>query len=554
MNSKNQLLRRLERGFRIALISLLVLSFLATSPAHAVDLPNLTIVDGDFALTGGNLVPLETGRTYTIIVKNIGDGATTGPATVVFSELVGPPPATAGLTVTAISGTGWDCISLTCTRSDVLDSQASYPTITVTVTVLVGALPSITNRAVVSGGGADDDPNNNTRDVTSTVNAKADLIITGYQLLDMTKTNVITEPTPNETFWVRMTIENQGGAGTSDFYPGVFLDDSLNYGFDHDTAGVSLPPGYPVVLTLGELTDYQGYRTTTAGCRYYDPNNQVTGDDVVTERGNYHPSAYLPGLPAGSTANYDVEIAYPEADYGDPIYDNIRTGLPGGSFTIYLYADPNCLIDEVTETNNSYTNPISFNIGTVGPTVRTMHPSIGSQDGWVLESTENSEAGGTTNSTDIVLIVGDTASDRQYRSILSFDTSSLPDNAVITQASLSLRINAILGGGNPLKIFNYFKIDVRKGLFGASSLAAQDFQLNPTVTAGPVGALNRGGWYYIDIKTSKVGINPAGLTQIRVRYSLGDNDNGIENIFKFYSGNYSIAKLRPQLSVWYYVP
>ena len=240
---------------------------------------------------------------------------------------------------------------------------------------------------------------------------------------------------------------------------------------------------------------------------------------------------------------------------GSPAYFPLNTGSPA----INTGSNAVCIATPVNnQSQNSVSRPQGVNceIGSYElPTpIRVIIPSNGTQDGWVRESTENSEMGGTVNASDTVLIVGDDASDRQYRSMLSFDTSSLPDTAIITQASLSLRINAILGGGNPLKMFNYFMADVMTGTFGAPTLAAQDFQLSPTVSAGPLGALNRGGWYYVDLKTSKTGINPAGLTQIRLRYSLGDNDNGIENVFKFYSGNYATVKLRPQLSVWYFVP
>jgi hypothetical protein len=62
----------------------------------------------------------------------------------------------AGLTATAIGGTGWSCIlgTLTCTRSDALGAGASYLAITVTVNVASNATASLTNQASVSGGGS----------------------------------------------------------------------------------------------------------------------------------------------------------------------------------------------------------------------------------------------------------------------------------------------------------------------------------------------------------------------------------------------------------------
>jgi hypothetical protein len=361
MNSKNHFLRLLGLAFRGVFIFLFAMSVFSAAPTRAAGEPDLAI---SMIHNGGNFIPLENGRTYTITVENVGESQTTGTVTMVVTL-------PAGLTATAISGdTDWNCTlgTLTCTSLVTLLNGESYDNITLTVNVLVGATNPQTIEAVVSGGGEVDPTLSNVLYDTP-VDAKADLIITGYQLLNADKSAVITQPNPNEAFWVRMTIQNQGGANTADFYPGVFLDNKPNYGADHDMAGISIPPGYPVTLTLGETTDFQGYKVTGptaqdgAGCLYYDPNNLIdpANTEVIFERGNYHPNDFLPGLPAGTTSTYDVEIVYPEADYQDSIYDNIRTGLPLGSYTFYLYADTGCNVDdEVSETNNSYTNPVTF--------------------------------------------------------------------------------------------------------------------------------------------------------------------------------------------------
>jgi uncharacterized protein (TIGR03437 family) len=78
----------------------------------------------------GNFTQGDTGDIYTLTVTNTGQGPTTG--TVTVTDVL-----PAGLTATAISGTGWTCTlaTLTCTRSDVLAAGASYPVITVTVNV-----------------------------------------------------------------------------------------------------------------------------------------------------------------------------------------------------------------------------------------------------------------------------------------------------------------------------------------------------------------------------------------------------------------------------------
>ena len=62
--------------------------------------------------------------------------------------------------------------------------------------------------------------------------------------------------------------------------------------------------------------------------------------------------------------------------------------------------------------------------------------SIGASDGWMLELSETSMMGGTMNAAATTFILGDDAGNRQYRAILSFNTASLPDAAVIQSAVL----------------------------------------------------------------------------------------------------------------------
>src|SRR5262249_9740723 len=71
------------------------------------------------------------------------------------------PPS--GLTVTAMSGTGWTCTTLpTCVRSDLLSPSASYPPITVTVTVATNATSPQANSISVTTAQNESNPANNT--------------------------------------------------------------------------------------------------------------------------------------------------------------------------------------------------------------------------------------------------------------------------------------------------------------------------------------------------------------------------------------------------------
>jgi hypothetical protein len=182
--------------------------------------------------------------------------------------------------------------------------------------------------------------------------------------------------------------------------------------------------------------------------------------------------------------------------------------------------------------------------------------SLGTQDGWVLESTENSGSGGSSNSTATELNLGDDASDRQYRAILSFNTGpTLPDTAVITSATLKLKKTGTVGGSNPFGSLGSLIADIKAGPFsGNAALQLTDFKAlagknyvakyssaATTWISGPIGSA---GLPYI---------NRTGGTQIRLRFYKDDNDNSIANYLKFATGN-AITTSRPQLVITYYVP
>ena len=109
----------------------------------------------------GNFSQGGTG-TYTITATNSGNGGTSGTVTVTDTLPT-------GLTPTAANGTGWNCTiseqTVTCTRSDVLAAGASYPAITLTVSVRNNAPSSVTNTATVSGGGEINTANNSSSDL-----------------------------------------------------------------------------------------------------------------------------------------------------------------------------------------------------------------------------------------------------------------------------------------------------------------------------------------------------------------------------------------------------
>ncbi len=140
---------------------------------------DITIVDGiaDLAINKSHAASFQQGDSlddYLLTISNLGPGATLGQ--VIVTDIL-----PLGLIAKSATGTGWTAqingATITATRSDVLNSSASYPTLTVTVGVANDAPSSITNTAVVSGGGESNTANNSSSDVTL-ISSIADLTIT----------------------------------------------------------------------------------------------------------------------------------------------------------------------------------------------------------------------------------------------------------------------------------------------------------------------------------------------------------------------------------------
>ena len=181
--------------------------------------------------------------------------------------------------------------------------------------------------------------------------------------------------------------------------------------------------------------------------------------------------------------------------------------------------------------------------------------SIDAQDGSILESAETSGQGGNINSAAAILNLGDDAANRQYRAILSFDTSLLPDNAVITSALLKFKY-AGLAGTNPFTTHGNILADVCNCEFSNNAaLQPEDFQAQAdknnilTFTKNKVD-----GWYSQAFDPSDYGyINLDGLTQFRLSFETDDNNDLGADLLKIYSSN-SDTQNRPRLIIQYYIP
>ena len=178
--------------------------------------------------------------------------------------------------------------------------------------------------------------------------------------------------------------------------------------------------------------------------------------------------------------------------------------------------------------------------------------SVAANDGWVRESTEASEAGGTIGATGTCR-AGDDAADRQYRSILDFNTRSLPDDAVILSVVLEVKKTSLVGDSWSAT-HGALLVDIRRGGFNkAVALEIMDFQAAANLNAvASFVSVPGGNWFRASLSADALAkINLTGHTQFRVRYAIGDDDDGAADYFAFACGDALTPRSRPVLRVTY---
>jgi hypothetical protein len=181
--------------------------------------------------------------------------------------------------------------------------------------------------------------------------------------------------------------------------------------------------------------------------------------------------------------------------------------------------------------------------------------ATGAYDGWVLESGENTNTGGTLDRNATTISVGDDARNRQYRGILSFNTSSLPDNAVVVSVQVKVKRQGIVGT-DPFATHGALLAEIRSGAF-SNNIALQKSDFSDGASLGSVRDQIipiTSSWYAAQLReTNMPFVSKTGSTQFRLFFSMDDDDDKNADAIKFYSGN-SISANVPQLIVTYYVP
>lgn len=263
---------------------------------------------------------------------------------------------------------------------------------------------------------------------------------------------------------------------------------------------------------------------------------------------------------SGATTTANTRLWLLNSALGQVEYnDNISTT------NLYSRIDRICGIDALpagtyyakVDENGNNSEILSYNLSLrISPCLTKTFTSVGTYDGWVLESSEASNVGGSVNATGTTIAVGDNGTDKQYRGLQSFDTSSLPDNAKITKVTLKMLCQSTVGT-NPFSTHGNMLLDLRKGSFNNNiALEAADFQAAASKSAA-VTITNTAcpGWFSATVSSANyLYVNLAGPTQFRLRFTKDDNDDMGADYLNFYSGNVSTTSYRPVLTISYYVP
>ncbi len=329
------------------------------------------------------------------------------------------------------------------------------------------------------------------------------------------------------------------------------------FGYTYNDVEAVLAPRLGVVDVMRANHHGSGHSTSQLYADTLQPHASFIscGDNTFGHPGQttldrllYWGAVYLTNL-CDTTRSYGASVIV-NGDIVLKSTDGVNYTINGAPFTASNPATPT---PTATATNTPTPTPTPTNTPT--PLSATF-TSVAAEDGYIQESSENSNVGGTAYGTGTTVRAGDDASDRQWLSILSFDTSSLPDNATIVSVELRLKRSGVTGT-SPFDTHGALWADVKTGGYGSSvSLAQSDFEA--ASTAAQVASLSNplvnGDWAsgFFD-SAGRAAVNLTGRTQVKIRFNLDDNDD-LSNDYMGFSSGEATTSSRPVLIITYTVP
>lgn len=291
-------------------------------------------------------------------------------------------------------------------------------------------------------------------------------------------------------------------------------------------------------------------------------DSAVTTDTYTIAPSGGQPAAAPAFSPVGGSYTSTQVVTIASTTPGAVIHYTVDGSTPTGNSGT-LYAAPvsiasNTVLRAVASASGMSDSSVTTDTYTIssGTTTVTL-PSIRQEDGWILEANVGSGTGGTVTSNDATtagLRMGDDATNRQYRSIVSFDTSTLPASTVVDSATLLMRRGIVSGSVANL---GTLKVDISTGGFGGNaSLQASDFQA--TATAAGVATVsvpaNNGQIAGGSLNTAGLAaINLTGRTQFRLAFTTATNSNAVADYLGCYASDNATPTNWPALQIVYHI-
>ncbi len=182
-----------------------------------------------------------------------------------------------------------------------------------------------------------------------------------------------------------------------------------------------------------------------------------------------------------------------------------------------------------------------------GSPVTVVFSNEDANDGYIKATATGGSAAVGTLEAYYGLAIGRGTDGNYNRAVLSFDTSSLPDNAVVTSATLTIAYRSASGDpwGNPAG--NTMVVDVRTGCFGACTIEAADWAAAGTSTGSAQIPSFAGGNQASTVfdTAGRAAINRTGRTQARLRFSANQTATNYLWIDKGASAKLSVTYTLP---------
>ncbi|MEW6732441.1 MAG: PHB depolymerase family esterase [Acidobacteriota bacterium] len=313
--------------------------------------------------------------------------------------------------------------------------------------------------------------------------------------------------------------------------------------------------------TAGSFTDPKGPSASQEIWRFFSGINNGPPPPPPPPPPNDNTAPVLTINPTSGTYDATVTVTlslneagtiYYTTDGSDPLTSSSRKSFTNnGQLTFTSTTVLNAYGKDLADNTSAVQ---SYNYVINQPQATTTFVSTGSQDGYAASTVSNGTTGNYAVGVDVY--VGENA-DAPFRGVLSFDTTSIPDNATILSAQIKLYYSqAPLG--NPWMSLGFLIGDIKTGCLGSScSVASSDFEadvslsqavvFNAPTQSGGIGTMINGSLTQDALSF----INKTGRTQFKLRFQNNSNKNGLSDYLVFAGGEYFNSQLRPVLIVQY---